>query len=487
VRLTRIKDLSKDAFLYGFGSVATKSVGFLLIPVYTRYLSPTDYGVLALISMYGSFLAVLIGMGQHSAVFRFYFKYDEDDPRRPRVMRTFLAMALAAAVPCGLLVLASRPLSEALLDDAALAGLLAMGIGINFLDLVEKVPLVLIRARRLALRYSVYTLVRTTTTIGFVLLFVVALRWNARGVLAGQLLSGALFTAGLYAWTMRGFSPRFDPGIGRSMLGFGLPLVPGLLLYFVFQNASRWFLQRFHGMDEVGLYALGTQFGQVLLLMNTAIQTAWPTFLYGSEKDAEARGLYARALTYYVAAAGFVAAVVVTFVPEIYRIMVDERFHASMIVVPWALVAVILLGVHQFGGVGINLKEKTGWYVVVTSGSALTAIGGNLALVPRYGILGAAAASAAAYVAQAAASLVLSQRLFPVRYEVRRIATLVAVFSLAALLGRTLPWPGLAAALAGKLALLAVGVPAMLWVLRFHTPDEWARVLRLVRRKPATA
>jgi O-antigen/teichoic acid export membrane protein len=99
MKLSRIKELTKDAAIYGFGSVAVKIVGFLLIPVYTHYLSPADYGVLALITMYTSLFAVIIGLGQHQAVFRYYFKYDETDPRRPAVIRTFLALAFAMAIP----------------------------------------------------------------------------------------------------------------------------------------------------------------------------------------------------------------------------------------------------------------------------------------------------------------------------------------------------------------------------------------------------
>jgi O-antigen/teichoic acid export membrane protein len=359
-----------------------------------------------------------------------------------------------------------------------------MGVTITYLDLVEKVPLVVIRARRLAVRYATYAVVRTLTTIGLVLLFVVLLHRKAAGVLTGQLLSGIFFSTLLYVWTMRRTPPRYDREIGREMLAFGLPLLPGLLLYFVFQNASRWFLQRFQGADAVGLFALATQFGSILLLMNTAIQTAWPMFLYGAEKDDGVKAVYARALTYYLALAGFVAALVATFVPEVYRFMVDARFHASMRIVPLSLLAVILLGVHQFGGVGINLKEKTNWYVLVTGSSAATAVVLNFALVPRWGIVGAALATVLAYTVQAGMSLYISHRLYPVRYEGRRILTLALVLTGVTALARSVAWPSLWAALTGKASLLGLGVPALLWLLRFQTADEWTRVMRLLRRRP---
>jgi hypothetical protein len=84
-------------------------------------------------------------------------------------------------------------------------------------------------------------------------------------------------------------------------------------------------------------------------------------------------------------------------------------------------------------------------------------------------------------------SLFISHRLYPVRYEGRRIATLGLVLIGVTALAREIPWPSLWVALTGKTALLALGVPALLWLLRFQTEDEWRRVVRLVRRGPVTA
>src|SRR4030095_16109095 len=121
-----------------------------------------------------------------------------------------------------------------------------------------------------------------------VLIFVVALRMGVRGILLGQLISGFVFVALLYSLTMRGERPSWDREVGPAMLRFGLPLVPGLVLFSVFQYAHRYFLQEFKGVDAVGQFALGSRFGEIIALVNGAIQTAWPVFLYESESDERA-------------------------------------------------------------------------------------------------------------------------------------------------------------------------------------------------------
>jgi len=480
-----VRNLTTDSVVYGAGSIAIKVIGFLLIPIYSSYLTPAAYGALALVTMFGSFVALAIGLGQHTAIFRFYFKYPAEDPRRGAAISSFLAIIAAMAVPCALLASASKPIARVLMNDGGLALLILMMIAINYLDLVEKVPLVLIRARRLATRYSAYSLIRTVTTISLILLFVVVLKLGAKGVLLGQLISGVLFTVLLYAIFMRGQRPSWDREVGPAMLRFGLPLVPGLVLFSVFQYANRYFLQEFKGIDAVGQYALGSRFGEIIALMNTAIQTAWPVFLYESESDERAPELYARAMTYYLAVAGSIAAALTVFSPEVYALMVHRTFAESIVVVPYVAVAYVFMGVYQFGAVGINLKEKTNYYMIITGAAAVVSVVANIVLIPRWGIVGAAAATLLAFATQAIASQIIAQRFYRVPYEWRRILTLVAVLVVTASAARALPGQGTVSSLALKAALLVLFVPAMLWVSRFFAPDERQRLIAILRRRKA--
>ena len=74
--IEKLTGLAKSSLIYGLGNYGVKLVGFLLIPVYTRYLAPADYGVMAMVSSFGQALFIFLNLGQSTALFRFY--YDDD-------------------------------------------------------------------------------------------------------------------------------------------------------------------------------------------------------------------------------------------------------------------------------------------------------------------------------------------------------------------------------------------------------------------------
>ena len=98
----KIKQLIGHVLIYGFGNIGNRIVGFLLIPVYSRYLTPADYGVLALVGMFDQILYAVMNMGQSSALFRTYFAHD-DAKGHETVVTTSLWLIVCLSMPIGLL------------------------------------------------------------------------------------------------------------------------------------------------------------------------------------------------------------------------------------------------------------------------------------------------------------------------------------------------------------------------------------------------
>ncbi|HAC80268.1 MAG TPA: hypothetical protein DCG06_08235, partial [Deltaproteobacteria bacterium] len=106
--------------IYGLGNYGIKVVGFLLIPVYTRYLTPGDYGILALVAMYTQAMFVVMNLGQTVGIFRFYYDHD-DDAGRERVIAAAIWIVFLFSVPLSLVPLAfSGFIAGWLLDNEAL-------------------------------------------------------------------------------------------------------------------------------------------------------------------------------------------------------------------------------------------------------------------------------------------------------------------------------------------------------------------------------
>ncbi len=92
--------LSKHSIVYGLGVAASQLVGFFLLPIYTRYLTPSDYGVLEIFGATGGILGIVFVMGLGSALFMSYFSYDDEENRKTVVSTTLIFLtATSCASP----------------------------------------------------------------------------------------------------------------------------------------------------------------------------------------------------------------------------------------------------------------------------------------------------------------------------------------------------------------------------------------------------
>ena len=220
------------------------------------------------------------------------------------------------------------------------------------------------------------------------------------------------------------------------MLAFGLPLVPTALAMWALMLVDRLMLGRLAGLDDVGQYAAANRVVAVLLLGVTAFATAFGPYalsLYSEDRELEKR-VRARALTYLTAALTLGALVLALFARELLALLAPGYDRAYQAVGLVALGAVSF-GVSSVAMAGISFARRTGWFAVLTLGAAALNIGLNLILIPAFGMIGAAAATAIAFAALAAGHYVVSQRLYPTPYDPVRMVGIVALGAVLAPLG----------------------------------------------------
>ena len=199
----------------------------------------------------------------------------------------------------------------------------------------------------------------------------------------------------------------------------------GLLLQ-VQSLADRRILAAFVSMSEVGLYSVGYTFGTAVKFALSAFEPAWQPFVSAQMSKPEGRQTLARLVTYVLSGFVFCALGVAVLGREVVRLMTAPAFHAAAPVVPVVALAYLLHGVFLLTSIGIGISKKARYYPIVTLASAGTNVAGNLLLIPRFGILGAAWATVASYVVMAGLGLLISQRLHPIPFELGRLARVVA-------------------------------------------------------------
>jgi O-antigen/teichoic acid export membrane protein len=471
----KIKTLISHTVVYGLGSSGTRLIGFFLIPVYTRYLTPVDYGVLALVAMLDQILFIVMNMGQSNALFRTYFSHDSARDRET-VLTTSLWLILMASLPVGLLALAlSGPLAVLLTGSGDYVSWVVVGIGAVMLKTLGRLPFAVLRAREESRRYAWFSSGRAGIGMALAIVFVVGLHLGGRGVLLSQLVAELAVCAVLLPLTLRGLSLRFSRRDAGDLLGYGVYLLPSGLLNFVLHLGDRYFLKYFASLSAVGLYALGYRFAEILSFVMSAFQLAWPQFLFAHRKGPDAPVLYARVFTYIVAVAGALWLGLALLAQDIVHIMAAPAFRDAHWVVPWIAGAFLFDALAVVGNVGMPMHRKVKYRPLILGVVVALNVGLNFVLVPRWQASGAAVALFTSAAVKCLLELRVGYLLYPVPYEYGRVLRLAMVGAAAYWVGSSIPWGSLGASISGKLLVLACA-PAALFASSFFEPDELHRL-----------
>jgi O-antigen/teichoic acid export membrane protein len=470
----QIRRLGRHSFVYGLGGIVSRVLAVFLLPLYTRYLDREDFGAVGVVVALTAVLVTVLRLGISSAFFRFYF--DSEDPAQRRlVVRTSFWFTMASAtlgLVAGLLL--ASPLAGVLgVDDPNLvrAGFVGVWAQMNYEQLTA-----LFRAEERSTAFVLASLANIAVTVGVTVVLVVALDAGAIGVVVGGFTGTLVVYLGLLTVHREQLGLEFSRPLLREMNRFGIPLVPAALALIAINFSDRFFLVHLSGLDEVGLYELGVRVASAMVLLLTAFRMAWPAFAYSIADDGEAKRTYAFVLTYLVVVASWLALALGLLAPWLVRLLATPEFYEGRRVVPLLAFGGVAYAAYVVMAIGVGRAKRTGFNWAITGIAALANVVLNVILIPSYGMMGAAVATVVAYALMFCAMTWYAQRVFPTRYQWRRVLT-AAGAAVALLLAGKAFGGGLAVAL-----LLTAAYPLVLVPLGFYLPAERARLRRLALR-----
>ena len=470
----QITRLAKQSAIYGLGGLVSRILAVLLLPLYTSYLSTADYGKIETLVAASSVLVIVLRLGISSAFFRFYFDA-KDDEGRILVVRTSFWFTMVSAT-AGLIVMllladqishALRLGSEAGLVQAAAVGTWAQ---MNYEQLTS-----LFRAEERAVGFVVASLTNIVITVGATVLLVVTFHKGPLGVLVGNFIGTLCVYFVLVGYRRYQLGLVFDRKLFRAMNKFGMPLVPAALALWAVNFIDRLFIALFKGQGEVGVYSVAVRVSSAIVFLMIAFRTAWPAFAYSIQDDREARRTYSYVLTYVVLLTCWVSLAFGLLSPWIVHVLArNPSFHRASEAVALLSFGGAAYTAYTVMAIGSGRARKTQWNWVIAGIAAVVNVVLNVILIPPYGMMGAAIATAAAYLALFLGMIIYSQEVYYVPYQWRRVLTAATAAVGLNVLGGALHVP-LAAAV-----VLVLCYPFVLLMLGFYLPAELQRLRRLV-------
>lgn len=410
-----VNKIVKNSTLYTFCSFFQKGSGFFLLPVYTAYLSPSDYGTLSLITSITGFLSILLLVSLHGAAARYHFKY-QTAKGRSVVWGTILLMVLFNSLFWGLIILCfHRSLINPLTNGISFYPILLIAVLGTMLSPLYQFYQQWLQCMQDGVKYTInlFSNFVLQTILNLILLIIFH-----QGVF-GMILSSFIVSIIFFLYSMISFLPhvslRIDREIAKSAMSYSIPLVPHSVSGYLSVMLDRVLLNKMVGMQQVGLYSIANQFGSILNIVTSSINQAFTPWLYEkmeqSHNGDSFRSIYKFAEMSNVLCC-FIAYLITMFSPELIRLMASDAFYSSWQPVIFVSFGYVLNGLYFFFSKSLFFSH-TKYVMIISISTAILNLIFNLILIPPLGYLGAGLAFTLSQLVSSVISLVLSIKLVP--------------------------------------------------------------------------
>ncbi len=425
--------LSRQTLTYGTATILTRLVAFVLVPFFTHYLSPAEFGVQQLFYMAVAVGTELFLLGLDVALLRFYVL--EKDPVRKKVIfstvwttsfvfSTILALAVwfFAAELVGFIVKFDGPVPDWAVYTLRICA------GILWLEILNAFPFMVLRGDGKALAFTSVKIGGAILQTIFTLVTLISLKRGVQGVFEANLASSVAASLLLAPAVFARLRPVFDGAVLKACLKFGLPNTPNAMFVLIIDFAGRKTLELYSGAAATGLYSVGHRLGTFLAIVVAGFRFAWQPFFLSISGNPNAKRVYGSVLTYYVAVMVWFYLMLTAYVPPLARweipgvgMMIDRDFWGGLEVFPVILLAHFFNGAYAIFMVGVYMEKKTFALPFITGIAGIINIFGNIWLIPIYGMWAAAWLTVVSYFVMSALLYFYIQRHYPIEYQWGRI------------------------------------------------------------------
>lgn len=421
-----IKRLICQVLIYGLGDTLNRIISILILPIFTQYLTPADYGVASILIVTNTLVTGFAEMGLTSAVFRFYI--DEKPINKEKIVVTAqIAMVFLTFLFALISIPLSGNISQLFFKTSAYSNLVILNFFTIPLTTILTIPLARLRILEKAKLYTFLNVLRVITGLVINLILIVVLGRGLRGLFEGSLINALLygFIIGIYSLKVSGFS--FSKELFLKMLRFSYPFVLNSISFWIINWADRFILAKLSNLSEVGLYTLGYSIGLVIVLPVGAFATAFTPYYMSVAHQKNAKQIYALIFTYYSLVMGFFVLLLAVFGRDYFYFFTKAEFHGAASVIPLIAFAYALRGNFSISSVGAYVKRKTGFVVLVEFLAMIINITLMFILIPTFGRLGAAWATAASYLALPILMLLFTRKYYLLPYQYKRIFQIIFI------------------------------------------------------------
>ena len=386
-----ILQFGKDSLVYGIGSVINRFIGLLMLPLFTSYLNPDEYGILAMLALMTMVVHPIFSLGLSAAMGAFYFEKPNPKTKGEVVYTVCFINVICAFI---LLILAwsfSEFICDILNIERSYSNLVGLSLTGTSLLIISTAFMQKIQFEKKPLTYVGITLSSAFAAIIISLFTITMLHWGVFGMVLGQLIGNFMSFLCFFIFGTKDISPSLNKKLIPELLNLGLPMVPSLGFILIIMHFNKYILQVFSDLHTVGVYSIGFNLGMALSILTSGITTAWyPFFMEYINKQDEAKKVFPKVVKYYIYIVGIICIAFFIFAKPIVYILTAQPYHEAWLVVGFIAAANFISTIFNFLLPGVYFHKEIKILPLIQGATVIILIPITFLFINHFNMLGAA-------------------------------------------------------------------------------------------------
>lgn len=409
----------KHSSIYAVGNILNRIGAFLLLPIYTTYLTVGEYGTLELFYMVSAVVSGILAVGFAHATLRFYFEYDDIKDRNAVVSTNIIASSLITISGALLAYLFDEQIVNFVFDSLESNALLGLYLVLTtmILELSSQVCLAYLRARELSVFYVMLSLIKLIIQVAVNSYLIIYENAGIIGILQGNLVAVAVGWLVLMVYTLYSCGFHFHIDKIKSVFVYSFPFLLGTIVGIVAVNADRFMLNEFMGLEAVGIYALALKLTLLVeVLVAEPFSKSYGAYRFSIMKNEDAGDVQNGITRYMSIIVAIVIMAIVYSSHEIITIMSNPAYYTAVIILP---VLIFISGFKVFTYIfqtGILYAKATKHMFTISIIGCLAIIALNYVFISTLGLFGACIAKVLASLLVLVVTNKISQRYMKIDY-----------------------------------------------------------------------
>lgn len=475
-----IKRLLSHSAVYWVGTLITKMIGFFLIPLYTRYLQPSDYGILEMLVLTIDIISLLIGLQLTNAIAKFYDRAEGDTNKNKVVSTAIILLLIIGGSVFSSLILFSDEVSDFVFGNTLHSQLFQITFISAFFGIILQGPLLLLRIQDKSSQFVIIVLSQVLLTVGLTIYFVVVLKLGVLGIVTASAIVTTIVCVYLLIITLTKVGFRFSYHNAREMIAYSAPLIPAVIGMFVLNFSDRFFLNAYSTLDELGIYALAYKFGFLLSpLLIQPFGLVWGPKMFEICRHEDSHNILKKIFHGYVFLAITAFFVLSLFINEVLLIMTTPQYYIAANLVPIIALAYALNAINRLVMTPFYTESKTHYIGAINSSAAVICIFLNFILIKRFGGLGAAIATLLSFFIILIMNAYFSTKVSTIRWPWASLVKIIAITMTLLIIGKLISIENLALSIAFK-TVIFITFLSLIYFSNYFDKNDIKKIIKKV-------